>query len=278
VIPLGPTDTTALFRPILDELLSVLRRLTPEDWKRPTVARRWRVRDVAAHLLDNDLRRLSAHRDGHVLAPERPIRSANDVARVVNALNAGGVSWSERLSPALIVELLAVTGPWVAEFLASLPPDAPAKWPVSWAGEHRSQQWMDTGREYTERWHHQAQIRDAVGASRLLEPRWMVPLLEISVRVLPHAYAEVSAPRGTSVAFQVCGETDANWTIEHDGHGWRLSQGTTGNPDALVRATADAAWRLLYNALPDPAADPGVTASGPAHLVAPLLAARSVVL
>jgi hypothetical protein len=278
VIPLGPTETTALFRPLLDELLSVLRGLTPQEWKRPTVARAWRVRDVAVHLLDNDLRRLSAHRDGHLLAPERRIESTSDVARFVNALNASGVSWGTRLSPALIVELLALTGSWVAEFLSSLPPDGAALWPVSWAGEQQSAQWMDTGREYTERWHHQAQIRDAVGAPRLLGPRWMLPLLDISVRVLPHAYADLAAPLGTAVTLEVLGETNAAWTIERETHAWHLGEGAARNPDALVRVTDDAAWRLLYNALPDADVDPRVTTSGPAHLVAPLLAARSVIL
>jgi hypothetical protein len=44
-----------------------------------------------------------------------------------------------------------------------------------------------------------------------------------------------------------------------------------------VRATAAAAWRLLYNAPPDPARAPGIAASGDARLVAPLLRARSVI-
>jgi uncharacterized protein (TIGR03083 family) len=275
---LGPIDTTPLFRPLLAELLAILRDLTPEQWERPTVAREWRVRDVAVHLLDNDLRRLAAHRDGHVLAPDRPIESARDVAQFVNALNATGVRWGARLSPTLLVDLLALTGPWVAGFLSSLDPNAPALWPVSWAGEGESAQWMDTGREYTERWHHQAQIRDAVGAPRLLAPRWMFPLLDISVRVLPYAYAPLSAPSGTTVTLEVHGETEDAWTIEREHGGWRLSHGRPDRPDALVRLAADAAWRLLYNALPDAATDPRVVTSGPPELVAPLLSARSVVL
>jgi uncharacterized protein (TIGR03083 family) len=275
---LGPIDTTPLFRPLLAELLAILRDLTPEQWEVPTVAREWRVRDVAVHLLDNDLRRLAAHRDGHVLAPDRPLESARDVATFVNALNATGVRWGTRLSPTLIVDLLALTGPWVAGFLSSLDPNARALWPVSWAGEGESAQWMDTGREYTERWHHQAQIRDAVGAPRLLAPRWMFPLLDISVRVLPYAYAHVSAPSGTTVTLDVHGETDDAWTIERGHAGWRLSHGRPTRPDALVRLTADAAWRLLYNAIPEAASDPRVVTSGPPELVAPLLSARSVVL
>src|SRR3954471_4688653 len=174
--PLTPIDTTPLFRPLLDELIALLRRLGPDEWLRPTVAGRWRVRDVAAHLLDNDLRRLAAGRDGHPLAPDRPITSARDLGRFVNVLNAEGVSWAARLSPRLLVELLETSGAWVIDLLSGIPLDAPALWPVSWAGEAQSAHWMDAGREYTERWHHQAQIRDAVGAPLLLAPRWMAPL------------------------------------------------------------------------------------------------------
>ena len=56
------------------------------------------------------------------------------------------------------------------------------------------------------------QIRDAVGAEPvLLAPRWMLPLLDLSVRALPVAYAAVDAPDGTIVAFEVSGETSGAW-------------------------------------------------------------------
>ena len=62
---LSPLDTAPLFPELHAELLSFLRALEPADWERPTVAGAWRVRDVAAHLLDGELRTLAAHRDGH---------------------------------------------------------------------------------------------------------------------------------------------------------------------------------------------------------------------
>ena len=60
-----PIVTLPLF-PALDRLLlELLRSLTPADWQRPTLARQWTVKDVAAHLLDGNLRTLSMLRDGH---------------------------------------------------------------------------------------------------------------------------------------------------------------------------------------------------------------------
>src|SRR5688572_4941575 len=60
-----PILTGPLFAPIHDELMALLRSLTAEEWMAPTVAGAWTVRDVAAHLLDTGLRRLSMHRDGY---------------------------------------------------------------------------------------------------------------------------------------------------------------------------------------------------------------------
>ena len=87
-----------------------------------------------------------------------------DLVAFINQLNASWVAAAKRLSPRVLVDLLEWSGPRVAELFASLPPDGPAHFPVAWAGEERSANWMDTGREYTEKWHHQAQIREAVGA------------------------------------------------------------------------------------------------------------------
>ncbi len=96
---LRPIDALPLFRPLVAELVALLRALDAREWTRPTVAGTWRVHAVAAHLLDGDLRKLAALRDGHALAPDAPIASDRDLARFVNGLNAGGVAFGARLSP-----------------------------------------------------------------------------------------------------------------------------------------------------------------------------------
>ena len=62
--PLAPLDCAPLLAPLHRELLSLLGEMHPADWARRTVARLWSVKDVVAHLLDTDLRRLSFQRDG----------------------------------------------------------------------------------------------------------------------------------------------------------------------------------------------------------------------
>lgn len=277
VQPLAPDNVANLFRPLLAELLGILRGLTEEDWEHPTIAGAWRVRDVAAHLLDGDLRKIAVYRDNHVLPMDRPIANDRDLARFVNGLNATGVAFATRLSPRLLVDLVEMTGGWVAQVIESLPPHGPARFPVSWAGESASENWMDTGREYTERWHHQAQIRDAVGVPRLLAPRWMEPLLDFSARCLPLAYASVDAPRGTAVTLAVEGETSGAWSVVRDGT-WRVFRGSPAAPAATVHATSDDVWRLFYNALTPGGAGERLRIDGDAALAQPLLRARSVIL
>ena len=137
VTALGPIDTAPLFTPLHAELIGLLRSLKDNEWLRPTIAPGWRVRDVAAHLLDGDLRHVAAYRDAHFVPLEAPITSAADLSRLVNRLNATGVAYAARLSSRQLVELLELSGGWVIELVNGLPLHGKAIWPVSWAGEER---------------------------------------------------------------------------------------------------------------------------------------------
>lgn len=50
--PLPPIFTAHLFPKLEGMLIELLRSLAPDDWERQTVSPRWKVKDVAAHLLD----------------------------------------------------------------------------------------------------------------------------------------------------------------------------------------------------------------------------------
>jgi len=274
---LTPSYVADLLAPLYGELIDLLRGLEPADWERPTVAGPWRVRDVVAHLLDGALRKVAVYRDGYALAPDRTIGSYGDLVGLINDLNAAGVVYGRRLSPRLLTDLLAMAGRWMAELAEGLDPHAPALFSVAWAGESRSENWMDTGREYTEVWHHQMQIRDAVGAPGLLEDRWLRPLLDFSVRALPHAYAATDASDGTALTVVVPGDAGRwAWTLVREGGSWELYRGESGQATTKVIVGPDAAWRLLYNALPPERAREEIMIQGDSTLVEPLIRARSV--
>ncbi|MEO8378879.1 MAG: maleylpyruvate isomerase N-terminal domain-containing protein [Acidobacteriota bacterium] len=255
---LEPVLTQALFAPLNAQLVALLRGLSAEEWDRPTVAGAWTVKDVAAHLLDSAMRRLSMHRDGYV----PPLAPAEDLAAFVNGLNAEGVNYARRLSPGLLVDLLERYGAAQATFFESLDPFGEAKWSVSWAGEERSPTWFDVARELTERWHHQQQIRDATGRPPLYTG-YLAPVLATFVRALPFTYRDVAAPDGTAIVFRLDEEA---WSLVREGS-WTLYAGEASDPAARVTLRGDRAWRLFTRQRIEPEA----TVEGEARLAEPFL-------
>src|SRR2546425_12443106 len=141
-MPLPIVDTRPFFRPLCREIVGLLRTLSPDEWDRPTVAAPWRVRDVAAHLIDTALRRLSYHRDGRM--PPTAIGSGGTyrtVLAAINDLNATWVHVADRLSPRVLIELYDRVSNDLADFFEGSSLDASALFPVSWAGETASTAW-----------------------------------------------------------------------------------------------------------------------------------------
>ncbi len=248
------------FAPLHAELIGVLRGLSPDDWGRPTACALWSVRDIAAHLLDDDLRRLSFHRDRQPPG-SGPVSGAELVA-LVNRMNAEWVAVARRMSPRVIVDLLEVTGPWVVELFRATDPFGPGFWGVSWAGEEASAHWFDVGRDYTERWLHQQQIRDAVGAPPLTGRAWLHPVLDLFVRALPFAYRDAAAKPGTTVVVAIEGEAGGEWTLRREAQRWGLYAGAAPGAAATVTMTDDAAWRLFAKQLKGEAARGRVSVGG----------------
>ena len=276
--PLAPVDTRGLFRPLSASLVALLRGLPPSDWHKPTIAGAWLVRDVVAHLLDSTLRRLSFHRDG--MTPPPPtvaIDSERDFVGFINQLNAQWVVAARRLSPRVLTDLYERAGNEVADWFEAQSLDAPALFGVSWAGEEASANWFDIGREFTEVWHHQEQIRMAVGAGPLADPRYLRAVLDIAVRGLPHAYRSVQAQPGQTVVMDVTGPAGGQWTLTRDADKWTLAQGVPESENARITLDETAAWKLLFNALPEIELARAVRVTGHSDLAGALVRARSVI-
>ena len=276
--PLQPIDTRSLFRPVSSALVGVLRSLEPGDWQRPTVAGAWVVRDVVAHLVDLTFRRLSFHRDRMAPPPpSTPINSERDFVDFINAINAQWIEASRRFSPRVLTDMFEKAGADLAGWFESLPADAPALFGVSWAGEMESEGWFDIGREFTELWHHQQQIRMAVGAPPLEDPRFLKAVLDIALRGLPHAYRDTPAGDGDAIVLDVSGRSGGTWTLSRDAGRWLLFTGEPPAPTSRVRLSDEAAWKLLFNALREEAIASAVRIEGQRRLAEPLLRARSIV-
>jgi uncharacterized protein (TIGR03083 family) len=272
------TDTRAFYGPLTRELVSLLRELPPSAWDLPTIAGSWLVRDVVAHLVDTTMRRLSFQRDGHVPPrPDPPPLTEADFVNFINELNAIWVTAARRVSPRILTDVYASVSADLAAFVESLPLDAPALFPVSWAGEEASAGWFDIGREFTEQWHHQMQVREAVGASPLAEVEWLRAVLQIAIRGVPHAYRTNLASPGTTVAIEIGGAGGGTWTLRRDRDRWSVWDGTEPHSTARIVIDAGWAWKLLFNALTPQDAWRLVRIEGDRALLEPFLLARSVI-
>ena len=275
--PTRVIETLHLFEPLDAQLVDLLRSLSRDDWARPTIAGAWTVRDVVAHLLDTPLRRLAFVRDAYPPTGIE-IRDDADLVRLVNGMNADGVRTYGRLSPPLLVDLLQLVTPQLVAHLRASDPNAPAAFPVSWAGESSSAHWFDVAREYTERWHHQAQIRLAVDRlAPVMAGALYAPVLATFMRAVPHGLRHVGAEPGTSVATVIEGEGGGTWHVLWEASCWRFTDTPATTPAAQVVIPADIAWRLFTKGLSPDAIARQCRTEGDAELGAAVLATRAIV-
>jgi uncharacterized protein (TIGR03083 family) len=242
----GEIEVVERFAALRRHLLRVLAELSAEDWTRPTAAPGWSVKDVAAHLLGGDVGILSRKRDGF-RPPGAMFRTYGELVELVNRLNREWVHAAQRMSPRLVCELLAFTGPEVEEYFQSLDVRATGE-PVSWAGPDPAPVWFDLAREFTERWHHQQQIRDATGKAPLYDPYFFAPVLDTFVRALPYSFRGVSAQDGTEVRFEITGDAGGVWFLVRVGDGWELMLDGEGAAAEVV-VPQDTAWRMFTKGL-----------------------------
>lgn len=239
-----PILCATLLRKVDEELIKLLGSLTTDEWNLPTVAPQWRVRDIAAHLLDTPLRKLSMVRD-QCFVEAVEIRSPQDVVALVNRLNREGAAVFRRLSPPVLIDLMRTVCRQSADFHESLDPFAPAVFNVSWAGEETSLNWFDTARELTERWHHQQQIRLATNRPGIMTPELYFPVLDCFARGLPHVLRDLERPMGTTLVLEIRGECGGLWLPSRNEGTWRFVRSTVVEPAARVSIPEQIAWRVF---------------------------------
>jgi len=282
-------------------LLELLQSLSDKQWQTPDVYPGWDVKDIAQHLLADDLGRLSRGRDDYAPAlfrPSSPTTFEADLLEFINHQNELWVQATRRLSPGVIIGLLRTTGEMTQTYWESLDLDAIGE-PVSWAGPDPAPVWLDVAREFTERWLHHQHIRDAVSASPLTEPRFFVPVLDTFVRALPHTYRAVIAPEGAHVRLTITSVTqgpsperpgDRNDVVaqgpspenrrydlvRHESH-WQLCADIDNDPTATATLAADTAWRLFTKSITPEDARPLCTLEGDSALAEKVLDTVSII-
>lgn len=251
-----------------EELLALLDELDDADWMAPTEAGHWRVKDVALHLLDDDLGWLSRGRDDD---SSGLLPVTGDYGEFVQSLGAKNERWvvgAGGLSRRVVIDLLRWSGVEVDTFHASL--DLEGASGVIWASNSAVPVWFDLYRDFTERWVHQQHIRDAVRRPGSHD-RYLPEVLQTFVWAFPHQYG-VSAPDGTTV--QIGLGAAGTWHLVRNAHRWALDDGVAPQPAARLDLAAHVAWRQLTGLAVDGDA---IRTDGPAELVDPLLRVRGII-
>lgn len=274
--PLPPILCAPLLRRVDEKLIELLNSLAASEWDVPTIAPLWKVRDVAAHLLDTASRKLSLVRDSwHV--ETAPTQSPQDVIALVNRLNQEGVTVYRRLSPRVLIRLMQSVCQESATFHESLDPFARAAFNVSWAGEDQSLNWFDTARELTERWHHQQQIRLATNRPGLLTPELYHPVLDCFVRGLPHAYRDVDAQVGTVLLLEITGDCGGRWCLSKGSTNWHLIRPVETEFASRVTIPQELAWRVFTKGVGCDDARPQINIEGNENLGKKVLQLTAIV-
>jgi uncharacterized protein (TIGR03083 family) len=271
-----PIPTVHLFPKLDEKLIELLKSLRPAEWSHHTVAKKWTVKDVATHLLDGNIRTLSMVRDNFFGDTPDQLDSYEDLVDFLNRLNADWVKASKRMSPAVLIELLEITGKEYTTCIASLDPFQPAVFSVAWAGEERSLNWFHIAREYTEKWHHQQQIREAVSKPGIMTREFYYPLMDTFLQALPHTYRNVYAEQDQAIEIIVTSEIGGSWYLLFGVSGWILTKAKPERIDSCVTIDPETAWKLCTKALSGYEAENRIKFAGNMLLGKPILSILSV--
>ena len=241
---LPPILTSHLFPALEVKLIELLRSLAPDDWEKRTLAPKWKVKDVAAHLLDTQTRGLAAVRRGYKTENSKKL-TPDKLLSLINTLNAEGVRTYGSLSPEDLISRMEAASRELAGYVQALDPFAPAVFPVSWAGDEQSPNWFHTAREFTERWHHQQQIRVAVNKPGIMTREFYFPVLDCFMRALPYTYRNVQAMPGSLAQFNISGECGGSWYLLRDRDRWKLIVSPTGEKISETTIPQEIAWRIF---------------------------------
>lgn len=268
--------TAHLFPVLHTRLIELLAALEPDEWALPTVAGAWTVKEVAAHLLDTQ-ERIVARVRGESPSQSPAIASPAELAAFINRINAEGVARYRQLDPAALIALMDERAAEFAAHFQSLDPSGVAPFGVSWAGEETSTNGFHTAREYTERWHHQQQIRLATSRPGIMTRELYHPVLDCFMRALPFSYREKPAASGAIVRFTIAGDCGGIWSLHRDAGGWRLGDSTTERVISEITVPQEIAWRVFTKGISRDEARRQVRVSGDLELGLHLLATIAIV-
>ena len=242
-------ETIELFPELTSELVKLLKSISDKEWNKSSPVKGRTVKDLVSHLVDSSLRRISLQRDGHSsLAVKVNIETYTDLVDYIQKLNRDWMDITDRLSPRILIDLLEYAERELFEFFKTLDPNDKAIFSVAWAGEKESENWFDIAREYTEKWHHQMQIRMSLDKPLLMDLKYIEPLYDTFMLGLPHLYNEMTDyPDGEKIKVTITGNLNKSWNLSKKAGKWILDLSTDFVSHNVIEFPENLAWIIFTN-------------------------------
>lgn len=240
----GYIETVELFPKLNNMLINLLSSLSIDEFHEPTQFPTWKVKDICAHLLDSSIRRLSGSRDSYQSLETPKIEFYDDLIEYITNIADRWTLAFSGVSPRIIIKLIDQYQTELYEYLKTLKPFERSFFAVSWAGEQESYNWFDIAREYTERWHHQMQIREALHKESLYQDNLYYPVLDTFMRALPYHYRNWKMNPGYVLSIGINGKTNWEWHLEWDDE-IKLITSPINEPQTKVMIDQDKVWKIL---------------------------------
>lgn len=271
-------DTRDLFQELNASFLEDLQRIPPGQWDNRTCYPSWRVRDIMAHLIQTALGRLSRQRDHYPNGLSPPEMEFTLLSELIKGSNEAWVDCMKGISPELLFTLFRITEQQLSDFMKTQELGGDPFFPVSWADRRIQQNWMDIGREYTERWHHQQQIREALNLPLRNEKRFLKPVIDLTVLSLPRWYEDLDTETGSCLEIVINGSSGGIWYLLKRDRIWVLKRSGPEEIQGRVEMTEDLFWRFMMRCCSPGEAEKEMTFSGSPALCNNFLRARSVMI
>ena len=239
-----PVLVNDLFADERKALLDLFASLTDTEWAAPTVCTGWTVRDIGLHLLGDDAGIIKL---SETKTPSAVSGKQNTWEEKVNAVNEGNGRWveaTERITKSLLIEFLKITGEVTLKYFQSRDLYALGR-SVSWAGPEPAPVWLDIAREYTERWIHQQQIRDAINKPGLKDKKFMGPVITAFMRSFLRVIPKANVENGTIIKVNITGDAGLECFPVKENGMWKLYEQYEGKPASIVKLDQESSWRYL---------------------------------
>ncbi|MBA7548045.1 hypothetical protein ES705_40491 [subsurface metagenome] len=242
-------ETIHLFPELTQELITLLRELDLSEWEKVSPIKERTVKDLVSHLIDGSLRRLAFQRDKYTSKSLKvDIKSYTDLVDYIQKLNKDWILITERLSPKILIDILEYSESQLYDFFKTLEPDNTAIFSVAWAGEDVSKNWFDIAREFTEKWHHQMQIRLALNKSLLMDKKYIEPLYNTFMLGLPYLYRDmIDYPTGETLKITLTGNLNKSWILEKQPDNWLLIENAEKDINTTIEISENDAWLIFTN-------------------------------